>query len=182
MAPSVSISILIVALWVLYILMHSTTMVIAAGSGAASNSSALELEAKALLESGWWADYSNDTFLNHCKFDGIKCNAGGSVIEIDRVGTLYYRDAISKLPPSFGTLSKLSHLDLSRNSLTGKLPPSFGNLTRLVKFDISANSITGSIPKELGNLTNLTHFSAQGNRLVGELPLSLANLTRLQIE
>ncbi|XP_050243562.1 MDIS1-interacting receptor like kinase 2-like isoform X1 [Quercus robur] len=203
MAPSVSISILIVALWVLYVLMHSTTIVIAAGSVAASNSSALELEAKALLESGWWYDYSNDPSLNHCNLDGIICNAGGSVIKIDRRGMLNYIDAISKLNISsfpnlvhldlsrnwlkgsisveIGTLSKLTHLDLSLNSLTGKLPPSFGNLTRLVKFDISSNSINGSIPKDLGNLTNLTHFSAQGNPLIGELPLSLANLTRLQV-
>ena len=46
MAPSVSISILVVALWVLCIFTHSTTMVVAA------ESPALELEAKALLESG----------------------------------------------------------------------------------------------------------------------------------
>ena len=58
-------------------------MVIAAGSVAPSNSSALELETKALLESGWWSDHSNDTFLNHCRFNGIICNDGGSVIEID---------------------------------------------------------------------------------------------------
>ncbi|KAL4605853.1 hypothetical protein ACB092_09G059800 [Castanea dentata] len=201
MAPSVSISILIVALWVLYILMHSTTMVIAAGSVAASKSSALELEAKALLESGWWADYSYNTSLNHCNLYGIICNAGGSVIEID-MGWFLLQDEISKLNISsfpnlvsldlshnlltgsisveVGTLSKLTHLDLSHNLLTGTLPPSFGNLTRLVKFDISSNFINGSIPKELGNLTNLTYFSVRDNQLISELPLSLANLTRLQ--
>ncbi|KAK4582830.1 hypothetical protein RGQ29_025844 [Quercus rubra] len=183
--------------------MHSTTMVIATGSMAPSNSSALELERKALLESGWWGHHSNNTFLNHCKLYGIKCNDGGSVIKIDRPGSLYEEDAISKLnfssflnlvrldlsgnllPGSIsveiGTLSKLTHLDLSQNSLTGKLPPSLGNLTRLVKFDISLNSINGSIPKELGNLTNLTYFSVHDNQLIGELPLSLTNLTRLQV-
>ena len=46
MARSVSISVLVVALWVLCIFTHSTTMVVAA------ESPALELEAKALLESG----------------------------------------------------------------------------------------------------------------------------------
>ena len=54
MAPSVSISIRIVALWVLCIFMHATTMSFVA----ASKSSALELEAKAILESGWWSEYS----------------------------------------------------------------------------------------------------------------------------
>ncbi|XP_023905543.2 MDIS1-interacting receptor like kinase 2-like, partial [Quercus suber] len=200
MAPSVSISILIVALWVLYILMHSTTMVIAAGSVAASNSSALELEAKALLESGWWSDHSNGTFLNHCEFNGIKCNDGGSIIEID-LGGVHLNDAISKLNLSsfpnlvrldlsdcwlagrisveIGTLSKLTHLDLSLNSLTGKLPPSLGNLTRLVKFNISSNSISGSIPKELGNLTNLLELDLGGNYFIGSIPIALCLLTNL---
>ncbi|XP_030925470.1 MDIS1-interacting receptor like kinase 2-like isoform X1 [Quercus lobata] len=200
MAPSVSISILIVALWVLYILMHSTTMVIAAGSVAASNSSALELEAKALLESGWWYDYSNDTFVDHCHFYGIICNAGGSVIEIDR-GSYYLRDEISKLNISsfpnlvrldlsdngltgsisveIGTLSKLTHLDLSLNSLAGKLPPSLGNLTRLVKFNISSNSIIGELPLSLANLTRLQAFDISFNLVSGSIPKGLGNLKNL---
>uniref|UniRef100_A0A7N2QZX4 non-specific serine/threonine protein kinase n=1 Tax=Quercus lobata TaxID=97700 RepID=A0A7N2QZX4_QUELO len=78
MAPSVSISIRIVALWVLCIFMHATTMSFVA----ASKSSALELEAKAILESGWWSEYSNDTS-SLCRWDGIICNDGGSVAKID---------------------------------------------------------------------------------------------------
>ena len=146
--------------------MHSTTMVIAAVSVAASKSSALELEAKALLKSGWWGDHSNNTFLNHCELQGIICNDGGSVIEID-MGRVRLQDEISKLNISsfpnlvrldlsnnglmgsisveICTLSKLTHLSLSLNSLTGKLPPLFGNLTRLVKFDISSNFISSLI-------------------------------------
>ncbi|XP_030924985.1 MDIS1-interacting receptor like kinase 2-like [Quercus lobata] len=200
MAPSVSISILIVALWVLYILMHSTTMVIAAGSVAASNSSALELEAKALLESGWWSDHSNDSFLNHCELDGIMCNAGRSVIKIDR-GRYYQGDEISKLnissfpnlvrldlsrnwltgsiPVEIGTLSKLTHLDLSFNNLTGRLPPSFGNLTQLVKFDIFSNSIIGELPLSLANLTRLQAFNISSNLVSGSIPEGLGNLKNL---
>ena len=81
MAPSVSISIL--AAWALCIFMHATTIFIAAGSVAASESSALELEAKALLGSGWWSRYSNDTLKSRCEWDGITCDFGGSVQVID---------------------------------------------------------------------------------------------------
>ena len=77
MAPSVPISILVVAL-VLCIFMHATTMVIAAGSVAASKSPALELEAKALMETRWWNGTSNGTSLSHCKWRGITCSDGGS--------------------------------------------------------------------------------------------------------
>ncbi|KAF3955223.1 hypothetical protein CMV_019537 [Castanea mollissima] len=58
-------------------------MVIVASSVAASKLSALELEAKAFLGSGWWGDHSNNTFLNHYELCGIICNASGSIIEID---------------------------------------------------------------------------------------------------
>ena len=62
MAPSVPISILVVAL-VLCIFMHVTTMVIAAGFVAASTSPAVDLEAKALMETRWWSGTSNGTSL-----------------------------------------------------------------------------------------------------------------------
>ena len=121
--------------------MHSTTMVIAASSVAASNSSALELEAKAFLESGWWGDYSNDPSSNHCQFYGIICNAGGSVIEIDR-GGYYQADKISKL--NFSSLPNLVRLNLSNNWLTGSISVEIGTLSKLTHLDLSLNYLTGS--------------------------------------
>ena len=95
MAPySVFISILVVA-WALCIFMHATTMVILAGSVAASQSSALETEAKALLESGWWRNYSSYSSISHCELIGITCNAGGSVAVISRYG-FYLGDTFGK--------------------------------------------------------------------------------------
>uniref|UniRef100_A0A2N9HYM3 non-specific serine/threonine protein kinase n=1 Tax=Fagus sylvatica TaxID=28930 RepID=A0A2N9HYM3_FAGSY len=81
MAPSVFISILVVA-WARCIFMHATTMVIAA------QSSALEQEAKALMESGWWSHYSfNHTSFSYCQQVGsIRCNDDGSVIGIYMYG------------------------------------------------------------------------------------------------
>ena len=201
MAPSsfVSISILVVAL-VLCIFMHATTMVNAAVSMAATKSPALELEAKALLETRWWTGTSNGTSLSHCQWYGITCN-DGSVTEINMTG-LYQGDEISKLnfssfpnmvrldlsdmglsgsiPHKIGTLSKLTYLNLSHNFyLTGELPISIANLTQLVTFDLSYNLIKGSIPKELGNLKNLQELSLNNNKFNGPILSALAFLTNL---
>ena len=196
MAPSVSISILVLALWVLCIFTHSTTMVVAA------KSSALELEAKALLESGWWSsNYTTDgSSLSHCAWPEIICNDGGSVIEIDmeevylgdkfrkfnfssfpnlEVLSLYNTGLQGSIPPEIGTLSKLTFLSLSMNNLTGNLPLSLANLTQLETFDISSNLISGSIPKELGNLKNLRYLYLSNNTLTGPIPSTLSLLTGL---
>ena len=178
MAPPVSISIPIVA-WVLCNFMHETTMIIAAGSVAEPKSSLLEQEAKVLLESGWWSwwsNYTNGTSLSHCKWDGIKCNEGGNVTKIDITGA-YLGDENRKFnfssipnlvflrlchtglrgstPPEIGTLSKVTHLNLSSNNLTSELPLSLTNLIQLVTLDLSYNIIFGLIHKRMGSLKNL---------------------------
>ena len=199
MAPSVPISILVVAL-VLCIFMLATTMVIAAGSVAASKSTALELEAKALMETRWWNGTSNGTSLSHCKWRGITCSDGGSVTEINMAGAYLY-DEIRKLkfssfpnlvrldisnmtlrgsiPNEIGTLSKLTYHDLSNNYLEGELPISLANLTQLVTFDLSYNQISGSIPKEMENLKNLQELSLNNNKFNGPILSALAFLTNL---
>ncbi|KAM4090305.1 hypothetical protein ACJW30_09G050800 [Castanea mollissima] len=163
-------------------------MVIAAGSVAASKSSALELEAKALLESGWWVDYSYNRALNHCKLYGIICNAGGSVIEIDRQSTL---------PPSFGNLTRLVKFDISSNFINGSIPKELGNLTNLTYFSVRGNqlignmknlknlhlnnnNIVGPIPLSIGHLTNLVSLSLSMNQINGHIPLEISNMKNLR--
>uniref|UniRef100_A0A2N9FYV5 non-specific serine/threonine protein kinase n=1 Tax=Fagus sylvatica TaxID=28930 RepID=A0A2N9FYV5_FAGSY len=128
MAPSVFISILVVA-WARCIFMHATTMVIAA------QSSALEQEAKALMESGWWSHYSfNYTSFSYCgQVESIRCNDDRSVIGIylDK----FYLEDQGSIPQDIGTLSKLTYLDLSKNNLSGELSPSITNLTQLEKIE-----------------------------------------------
>ncbi|KAL4638732.1 hypothetical protein ACB092_03G167500 [Castanea dentata] len=196
MAPSVSISILIV---VLCIFMNVPTIVIAAGSMATSKSSSLKQEVQALMESGWWSGSSNYTS-SHCDWLGIKCNFGGSITEIDIAGNIYLGDKFRKfnfssfpnlvrlslsnnqilgsIPFEIGSLSKLTH-NLSHNYLTGQLPLSLANLTKLVKFDISFNGITGSIPKEFGNFKNLLELNLSHNKFTGPIPSTLGLLTNL---
>ncbi|KAE9444624.1 hypothetical protein C3L33_23478, partial [Rhododendron williamsianum] len=117
-------------------------------------------EAKALLNSGWWGNFSST---NHCDLAGITCIGAGSVIQMEAhhlygenlanmnwssLPNLEYLDLshsgmIGGFPGEIGTLSKLTHLDLSESfySLQGVLPPTLGNLTRLVHLDLSQNNI-----------------------------------------
>ncbi|GMY13607.1 MDIS1-interacting receptor like kinase 2-like isoform X6 [Fagus crenata] len=194
MAPSVFISILVVA-WARCIFMHATTMVIAA------QSSALEQEAKALMESGWWSHDFNHTSISYCEQVGsIECNDGGSVIWIN-MGGVYLGDKVRKfnfssfpnlvhltlrntglrgsIPQEIGTLSKLTYLHLSENNLTGELSPSITNLTQLEEFYISNNLVSGAIPDELGKLKNLSILGLSHNKLTGSIPSALGLLTNL---
>ncbi|GMY13603.1 MDIS1-interacting receptor like kinase 2-like isoform X6 [Fagus crenata] len=197
MAPSVFISFLVVA-WARCIFMHATTMVIAA------QSSALEQEAKALMESGWWSHYSfNYTSFSYCgQVESIQCNSGGSVIGINMSG-IYLGDKVRKfnfssfpnlerlslwntglrgsIPQEIGTLSKLTFLHLSENHLTGKLSPLITNLTQLRVFYISSNLISGPIPNELGKLKNLSFLDLSYNKFTGSIPSALGLLTNLYL-
>ena len=198
MVPSVSITILVVA-WVVCIFMLTKTQVFAVGFVATSESSALEQEKKALLESKWWNDYSNDN-LSHCKWYGIKCNDSGSITEINMDGP-YLGNKFSKfnfssfsnlvhlnlsrtrlmgsIPHEICTLLKLTYLDLSQNHIIGELPLSLTNLTQSVTFNIFDNLITGSIPKELGNLKNLLDLILSNNHFTRTIPTGIGLLKNL---
>ncbi|XVF16581.1 hypothetical protein REPUB_Repub10bG0044300 [Reevesia pubescens] len=164
-------------------------------------SSSLELEGKAILQSGWWRYYNNETS-NRCKWPGITCNPAGSVTRIFRPDeSVDFRGKLDdmnfsslpnlvslnitgkvlygSIPPEIGSLSKLTFLDFSSNYLAGELPPSLGNLTLLKNIDVCDNLITGSIPLELGNLENLISLNLSRNNLVGTIPSTLAHLTNL---
>jgi Leucine-rich repeat (LRR) protein len=179
MAPSVSISIVVVA-WATCILLCGMYL---EDSGArfvgASESSALQLEAKALLESGWWSDYGNNTS-SRCNWPGITCNAGGSVTEIDMSYNQLNGDKYLKLN-FLSSLPNLVSLVLQGNSLQGSIPSSLWLLTNLTHLDLSYNQFNGSIPQKIGNLRNLVELSLGGNSFSGPIPSSLWLLTNLTL-
>nr|XP_027066161.1 probable leucine-rich repeat receptor-like protein kinase At1g35710 isoform X2 [Coffea arabica] len=107
----------------------------------AGTESAVNLEAEALLKSGWWG--VNTTARNvsaHCQWPGIICNDAGSVTEI--------------LLPNYGILDDLTNFCFS----------SFPNLVRL---DLSGNALDGAIPHQIGALTKITYLNLSSNHLRG---------------
>jgi len=69
---------------------------------------------------------------------------------------------------------------LNGNNLTGALPPSLGSLTNLTSLQIDTDNLSGSIPAQLGSLTNLQAIDLNGNQLSGGIPPQVGSLTNLQ--
>ena len=75
---------------------------------------------------------------------------------------------------------RVTHLDLSRNQLSGTIPAEIGSLTRLQDLSLQVNQLSGTIPAEIGNLTSLSWLELAANQLSGTIPVELGNLTRLE--
>ncbi|ESW11609.1 hypothetical protein PHAVU_008G044600, partial [Phaseolus vulgaris] len=146
--------------------------------GSASTSSQLQLEANAIINSGWWNLSSSDSHhicsLNH----GIHCNAVGSNLESFEV---VYCSLHGTIPPEIGNLPKLTHLDFCYNSLSGKIPFTMGNLLELTYLHFSHNSLYGEIPSTIGNLSKLNDLDLSYNSFQGEIPSTIGNLSKLTI-
>ncbi|XP_027065698.2 uncharacterized protein [Coffea arabica] len=169
---------------------------------AGATKSAVNLEAEALLKSGWWGDSSiiATNISAHCQWPGILCNDAGSVAEILLPGyeiqddltnfsfssfpnlvrlNLSTNGLYGAIPHQIGALSKLTHLTLSNNFIKGIIPHSIANLTNLVTLDLSYNSLFGFIPSILGQLSNLEFLDLNNNHFSGVIPRTLSNLTKL---
>ncbi|KAL9397535.1 hypothetical protein Peur_011788 [Populus x canadensis] len=168
---------------------------------ALDDSALLASEGKALVESGWWSDYSNLTS-HRCNWNGIVCDRAGSITEISpppeflKVGNKFGKMNFScfsnlvrlhlanhelngSIPPQISILPQLRYLNLSSNNLAGELPSSLGNLSRLVELDFSSNYFINSIPPELGNLKNLVTLNLSDNSFSGPIPSALCHLDNL---
>ncbi|XP_023784663.1 p53-induced death domain-containing protein 1 [Cyanistes caeruleus] len=89
----------------------------------------------------------------------------------------YQRGSLTNLPPDFGNLRCLTHLDLSFNRLS-TLPSCILHLPSLRVLLVSHNSLV-TLPEDFGCLSKLTFFSAMKNQLKG-LPQSIGELSMLQ--
>ncbi|XP_010540114.1 PREDICTED: tyrosine-sulfated glycopeptide receptor 1-like [Tarenaya hassleriana] len=113
-----------------------------------------------------------------CSWEGIFCDDSPD----NRVTaiSLPSRGLSGNLPPSILNLSRLSHLNLSQNRLSGALPPGFFSaLNWLLVLDLSFNGFNGELPLEqaIGNGGNRVLFPIQtidlsSNLLQGEMPRS----------
>ncbi|KAB1215093.1 hypothetical protein CJ030_MR4G016268 [Morella rubra] len=200
MASAISVCIVVVA-WATCILLCGAYLDTAFEVVKASQSPALQLEAKALLETRWWPSEDTVNTSSPCEWRdaGITCNALGSVTAIDRAGfglggklellnfsslpnlvslDLSGNGLQGSIPLEIGTLSKLNHLNLSNNKLTGELPPSLANLSQLVGLYLGGNKLQGSIPLEIVIL------DISSNHILGQIPPHLgllANLTNIHL-
>ncbi len=101
-------------------------------------------------------------------------------IDLSRAGLSPARNPMAgSIPPEFGSLGRLTRLDLTRNSLTGGIPSELGNLRNLAYLSVRSNSLSGGVPPELGMLVNLTGLVLDRNSLTGEIPPELGSLTKL---
>ncbi|GLT26994.1 hypothetical protein SLA2020_020260 [Shorea laevis] len=72
-------------------------------------------------------------------------------------------------------------IDLCCNKFEGEIPEVVGNLTRLKHLNLSNNMLTGPILLALEYLTNLEALGLSHNKLIGRLPWQLTHLNLLEV-
>lgn len=86
----------------------------------------------------------------------------------------------STLPTTLGLMSKLTTLELRKNSITNSIPSSFGLLTSLTRLSLYDNLLSGSIPSEMAQMTSLKDLWIDKNKFEGQIdPITLSSLTNL---
>ncbi|WVZ08063.1 hypothetical protein V8G54_021409 [Vigna mungo] len=142
-----------------------------------STASQLQLEANAIINSGWWNLSHSDSIYDICSWIvGITCNDAGSVTHITY---MYEERPIQLATLNLSAFKNLEHLEVVKSSLNGTIPSEIGNLSNLRFLDLSYNSFQGKIPSSLENLSKLTYLNLSHNSLQDEIPPSLGNLSKL---
>ena len=97
--------------------------------------------------------------------------------------TLVQSGLTGSLPSTLETFTRLTHLDLQGNTLTGSIP-SFPSLP-LQSLSLSKNNFTGNLVPLLSPYTTsstphlLTYLALDDNQITGSLPTTLYGLTKL---
>ncbi|EXB64642.1 Tyrosine-sulfated glycopeptide receptor 1 [Morus notabilis] len=109
-----------------------------------------------------------------CRWDGIRCEV--AVNGHDRVTHLLLpsRGLKGVIFQNFTNLTYLTHLNLSRNSLSGSLPSEFfSSLNNLKVLDLSYNRFHGPLSSVSDNNSVFQTVDLSSNLLEGEFPSSL---------
>ncbi|CAH9114314.1 unnamed protein product [Cuscuta epithymum] len=74
------------------------------------------------------------------------------------------------LPPELAEMPNLRILQLDNNHFEGsRIPKSYGNMSRLLKMSLRNCSLLGEVP-DLSNIANLTYIDLSFNQLTGPIP------------
>ncbi|KAE8124789.1 hypothetical protein FH972_019642 [Carpinus fangiana] len=84
-------------------------------------------------------------------------------------------------PYFFSNWTELTSLQLQDNYFSREIPPEIGLLTKLQILCLFNNSLSDSIPSEVGNLKDLLEIDLSQNHLSGPIPVELGKLTQLQV-
>ncbi|KAJ0743066.1 putative non-specific serine/threonine protein kinase [Helianthus annuus] len=88
---------------------------------------------------------------------------------------------LSHILHNLTTLSKIQHIDLSHNRLTGSILETIGRLAALTTFSVRHNKLSGTILVSIWQLSKLRSLDVSYNSLEGEIYEShLANLSMLK--
>ena len=90
------------------------------------------------------------------------------------------------LPVSMASLTSLTWLSITHDCLAGPIPSLLGlRLTKLQHLDLSFNALTGDVPESLTGLADLRTLSLAHNGLTGTAPpallLAMPSLTSLDL-
>ncbi|XP_068502800.1 receptor-like protein EIX2 [Phaseolus vulgaris] len=81
------------------------------------------------------------------------------------------------IPSFLGTMTSLTHLNLSNAGFMGDIPPAIGNLYNLLYLDLGSATV-GIIPSQIGNLSNLLYLDLS-YVVYGTIPSQIGNLSNL---
>ncbi|CAL9009481.1 unnamed protein product [Prunus brigantina] len=131
-----------------------------------NSDSLLSLALKAPLNLNWSA--STDC----CLWEGITCGPGdqGHVVQL----WLPRRGLTGVIHPSITSLTHLTHLNLSHNSLLGSLPDDlFSSLSSLQVIDLSFNHLIDRLPPSSNKISQLQVLNLSSNFFNGTIPSSI---------